>query len=111
MVDDELQLQLLADGVEQIQYQYGVDTDGDAVADQFLNAGSVTNWNQVVAVNVDTIIRSSNQDHAIADSNTYALAGGSSVAGGINFTPASSAQVYHRKQISKLIHVRNRVRS
>lgn len=111
MIDNALQLELIADGVEQIQYQYGLDTDGDAVADQFVNAGNVVNWNQVVAVNIDAIIRSANQDHSVSDTATYSLAGGSSVAGGINFTPASSVQTHHRKQLSKLIHVRNRVRS
>ena len=111
MNEDKLEVEPLADGIEQIQYQYGIDTDADAVADQFINAGSVANWDQVVAIRVDMIIRSATQDHSVSDTTTYNLAGGSGVTGGLNFTPSSTTQAFHRKQLTKIIHIRNRVRS
>ena len=111
MNQDKLEVEPLADGIEQIQYQYGIDTDADAVADQFINAGSVVNWDQVVAIRIDMIIRSETQDHSVSDTTTYLLAGGSGVTGGLNFTPSSSTRTFHRKQLTKIIHVRNRVRS
>ena len=111
MIGDQLQTEVLADGVEQIQFLYGVDTNNDTVADQFLNAGNVTNWDLVTTVSIDMIIRSPTQDLTISDTATYNLAGGAAAAGGINFTPSTATQAYHRKQLNKLIHVRNRVRT
>lgn len=103
--------EVLADGVEQLQFQYGVDTNGDTVAEQFVNAGNVADWSQVVAVNVDMLVRTPTPDHSIADTTVYNLAGGTAVSGGINFTPSTAEQPYHRKQLNKSIQVRNRVRT
>lgn len=103
--------EVLADGVEQLQFQYGIDTNGDTVADQVLNAGGVTNWTQVFSVNVDMIVRTPLPDRSVSDTTTYSLAGGSAVTGGLDFTPSTAAQPYHRKQLTKLVHVRNRVRT
>ena len=106
-----LQSEVLADGVEQIQYTYGVDTDSDTVADQFLSAGAVSDWSQVVAISLDMVIRAPSQDHSISDTTTYQLAGGAAATGGVDFTPPTSGQAFHRKQLRKLIQIRNRVRT
>ena len=108
---DQLQSEVLADGIEQIQYTYGIDNDADTVADQFLSAGAISDWSRVVSISIDMVIRAPTQDHSISDTTTYQLAGGAATAGGIDFTPASSAQAFHRKQLRKLIQVRNRVRT
>ena len=75
---DQLQSEVLADGVEQIQYTYGVDTDSDTVADQFLSAGAVSDWSQVVTITLDMLIRAPSEDHSVSDTTTYQLAGGAS---------------------------------
>jgi type IV pilus assembly protein PilW len=106
-----LQSEVLADGVEQIQYTYGVDTDSDTVADQFLSASSVSDWSQIVSVTIDMVIRAPSQDQSVSDTKTYALAGGSTIPGGVDFTPSTAEQSYHRKQLRKLIQVRNRIRT
>lgn len=105
-----LQAELLADGVEQLQFTYGIDTDADTVADQVLSASAVTDWSRVVSINLDMLIRSPRQDHSVSDTTTYQLAGGASATGGIDFTPSSDDQAYHRKQLQKLIQIRNRIR-
>lgn len=54
--------QELVAGVEDMQVLYGVDTDGDNTANQYLNAanvGGVNNWRSVVSMRVSLLIRSS----------------------------------------------------
>jgi type IV pilus assembly protein PilW len=46
----------LADNVEGMDVLYGVDTTGDAVADNYLPAASVANWSQVVAARVSLLV-------------------------------------------------------
>lgn len=46
------QSQPLIDGIENMQVQYGQDTDGDGYANTYVTAGNVTNWDNVVSVRV-----------------------------------------------------------
>jgi len=48
----------IAEGVENIQFVYGEDINTDGVADRYVNSASVTNWEEVVSVNVAVLIRS-----------------------------------------------------
>jgi type IV pilus assembly protein PilW len=52
-VDEEL-----VNGIEDMQLLYGVDTDGDRTADNYVNATAVTNWNRVVSVQVNLLATS-----------------------------------------------------
>lgn len=51
----------LAENVERLQLEYGIDTDGDTLrsANQFVDASAVGDWNQVVAVRVGVLAHSS----------------------------------------------------
>ncbi len=51
----------LIPGVENMQVLYGEDTDGDRNVDVFRAANSVANWDDVVAVRVGFLLRSSNE--------------------------------------------------
>lgn len=44
--------QELADGVQNMQILYGVDTNNDGSADQYATASNVANWNQVVSARI-----------------------------------------------------------
>jgi len=52
--------QELLEGVENMQITYGVDANGDNLAESFLDADAVTNWGQVVSVSVSLLINSVN---------------------------------------------------
>lgn len=102
--------QPLVDGVEQIQYQFGIDTTGSGQASRFLSASSVTDWNDVIAVRIDMLVRSTNPDVAYEDANpSYSLAGGATD-NGLVYTVPTDAVHYHRKQLSKIVQIRNRTR-
>jgi len=46
----------LVNGVEDMQIEYGVDTDGDQSANQYVTANNVGNWAQVVSVRVSLLM-------------------------------------------------------
>jgi type IV pilus assembly protein PilW len=48
----------IAEGVEEFQLQYGLDTDGDIFADLFVPADEVADWSQVVSVRASLLMRS-----------------------------------------------------
>lgn len=74
----------LVEGVEALQYEFGVDVDGDAVADTYLNSELVTPaiWDQsgdrsIVAVRIHMVVRSLDQDPAYnGEAMTFALPAG-----------------------------------
>lgn len=54
--------QEVADGIMDLHFLYGIDTDGDTQVNQYVNAASVTDWNKVSAVRFCFVSRSDN-DH------------------------------------------------
>lgn len=69
----------LAEGIEEVQYEYGFDVDGDGSPDQFANgldgvAGSPANdWSNVMAVRIWLVSRTSEALRNHTDRKTYAL--------------------------------------
>jgi type IV pilus assembly protein PilW len=48
----------LAEGVEDLQVLYGVDTDSDRLANRYVGAAGVTDWEQVVTVQIALLVNS-----------------------------------------------------
>lgn len=46
----------LINGVDNMQIQYGIDTDNDTSANGYLTAGSVTDWTKVVSVRINLLM-------------------------------------------------------
>jgi type IV pilus assembly protein PilW len=98
--------QTLVSGVEQMQIEYGVDTNGDNNAEFYASASAVTatQWAQVASIRISLVVRS-DQTSKTADNTAYTLPGG------FSYTPAASDQVYPRKVFTRLVQIRNRSRS
>lgn len=97
----------LVEGVEQMQFEYGLDGNNDGIADRFSPASSITTtqgWAQVAAVRVGIILRGDEIDD-FSDTTTYSLPGGAS------YTPAAAVQKFQRRVLVKDFQVRNRSRS
>jgi len=96
--------QPLVEGVEQVQYDYGVDTDDDLVVDDYVASGGVADWDEVMSVRISVIARASQIDIEVTDANTYDMAG--------NYTHTADVAVnqFRRKQYNREVHVRNRSR-
>lgn len=48
----------LVEGVEDLQFLYGLDSDADGVPNQYLQANFVANWQQIVTVRVTIVVNS-----------------------------------------------------
>jgi len=70
--------QELVEGVEALQLQYGEDTDTvpDGVADAYVNANQVTDWNNVISVRVHLLMQSTN-NNVVDGSQTFNFNGAS----------------------------------
>src|SRR5262249_43779447 len=78
--------QELIEGVEGLQVRYGVDTDGDLLANSYSNADAVADWSTVVSVNVAVLVRSIDEYGTMKDAQTYKLLGGAAN-GGADYGP------------------------
>ncbi len=74
--------QELIQGVEAMQVKYGVDTDGDLLANTYVTADNVTNWSTVVSINIAVLARSIDETGVEKDKQTYNLLGGAAAGGG-----------------------------
>ena len=96
--------------MEQIQYQYGIDANDDGLAEQFVSATNVTDWDEVIAVRIDMLVRTPNEDDQYPGDNTnYTLASGT-VDNGLAYTVPTAAKKFRRKQFTKVVQIRNRIR-
>jgi type IV pilus assembly protein PilW len=67
--------QELIQGVEALQVKYGVDTDGDFLANNYVTADAVAAWTKVVSINLAILVRSIDQTGVEQDNKTYSLLG------------------------------------
>jgi type IV pilus assembly protein PilW len=64
----------IAPGIENLQLEYGIDTNADGAADSMsADPGSVANWSNVVAVKVNLLARAASPTLGYTDPKTYTL--------------------------------------
>ncbi len=91
----------VAEGVEQFQLKYGEDLDGDYIVDQYEDADSVSDWNNILSVRFSLVVRSTNADMSVNDTATYSLLDD------FDYTPATSDSQYVRKVYTRVVQLRN----
>ena len=94
----------LVEGIEQIQAQYGVDTNGDVIVDAYRTADQVAaaaQWDDVISVSVALLVRSLEQYGLDTDQRSYNL---------LDVTVAAPADRRLREVFTATASVRNRVR-
>lgn len=95
----------IAEGIEQFQFDFGIDDTGDGVADRIVMCEGATcstvNWSNVVSVQVNLVARNTERSPGYADDKTYVL--------GLygNYTPAASVGGYRRHLYSALVRLNN----
>lgn len=97
----------IATGVEQIRYRYGVDTNEDGVVNRYVSAGIINttaglDWDQVVSVEIDALVRSPANSLLANDNRTFNFINGKDV----SFAGTSEAR-FDRQQIRTSIRLRN----
>ena len=106
LVDNVLEEQSLVSGVEQMQLEYGVDTNGDGNTDFYGNATQLTasQWKNVASIRVGLVFRTDKRG-SMVDTTTYSLPGG------FSYVPSANDQMFARKMFTRVIQIRNRSRS
>lgn len=59
--------------IEHLRFLYGIDTSGDFIADFYVPANAVLNWNQVVSIQIGLVAATSNTINPNLDTRTYAV--------------------------------------
>jgi len=70
LVGNAWEVTALVDGVESMRFDFGVDTTGDGQPDSFVDAASVTDWGQVMAVKAHLLTRSLDKTATLQQSET-----------------------------------------
>jgi prepilin-type N-terminal cleavage/methylation domain-containing protein len=90
----------IVNGIENIQFLYGVDADANGAVDQYMNATAVKAagaWQQVVSIKVGLLVRSLEPIAPSNESRTYDVLG-------VSFTPNDR---YQRAVYTAVIQLRN----
>lgn len=88
----------LAEGIEDLQLSYGIDTDGDGAADRFLHDATPGELSRVVAVRVALLVRSVDPLQHYHNRKTYRLG---------NAPARAPADRYYRRAVQATAHIRN----
>lgn len=102
--------QALVEGIEQMQFDYGVDQDGDQRVDAYETAADVSDWTQVMSVRMSLVARASTKDLTVDETGKEYLLVGDMADAGDGYTVAAADKHYRRKQYTREIHLRNRSR-
>ena len=87
----------VSSGIEHIQFQYGVDSNGDFSVNRYYNANSLSNdtsvspnWTEVVTVRLWVLVRADCPSSKYTNTNTYTM-------GDVSYTPNDNfkRQLYH----------------
>jgi type IV pilus assembly protein PilW len=100
----------LVEGIERIDFRYGIDTSGDGIADSFTTTPAAANWANVVSVKVSVLVRSPTLSAQQDDSSkSYDLDGDGVVDYRcIDFVATDpNACHYKRKVFSQIFQLRN----
>lgn len=68
-----IQTEELVDNIENMQILYGIDTDNDNYANQYLNASAVSTWMNVVSIRIALLLKTKNEVYNFTDNQTITL--------------------------------------
>lgn len=90
----------LVEGIESLQIRYGLDTDGDAAIDSWVDADAVGDWMEVLSIEVTLLARAPEEYGTEVDAADYTL-------GAMTFDPVDDRRL--RQVFSTTVGVRNRL--
>ncbi|WP_324731791.1 PilW family protein [Pseudomonas paeninsulae] len=90
----------LVDGIETLQFEYGLDTDGDGEVNSFSVSPAATQWSNVVAVRVWLVARNLDPTNGYTDARTYQL-------GSSNYSVPAALKGFKRQVYSTTVNLPN----
>src|SRR5262249_12102746 len=98
----------LVEGIENMQIEYGRDTNGDGYPDVFTaKPATVAEWAQVVAVRINLLARNTETTPGFTDTKTYTL-GNDRNGSAYNVTPGGSYRRHNYRELVRLQNVSQR---
>ncbi len=93
----------LAEGIEDFHIQFGIDTDADGIANQYVSSPTLAQIEGVVSARIYVLSRASDPDPSHTDSKTFTL-------GDVNLTQADlTGTNFYRRVFSTTVMLRNPV--
>ncbi len=89
----------LVEGIENMEFDYGIDNDGDGAPDAYTATPAATDWPNVMAIRINLLARNNDLTTGYQDNKTYSL-GGAGTVGPFNDN-------YKRHAYSELVRVIN----
>jgi type IV pilus assembly protein PilW len=83
-----MQTECIAEGIENLQVEYGLDTDNTGSANNYLPNPTLTQLQQVVSARIFLLARTMNEDHSYTDTRTYTVS---------NAPVVTPGDKYHRR--------------
>ena len=84
----------LADGIENLQLEYGIDASGFGTPDSFNSTPTAADWKNVVAVRIFLLARNNEKTAGYTDSKTYSLNSAGTALTGTPFADGYRRHVY-----------------
>jgi len=103
--------QALVEGIEQLQFSYGVDQNDNQEIDHYLTANAVSDWRAVISVRLSLIARSLKEDASLDESGKEYLMDGDMEALGSGYVVSFSDKRFRRKLYQREVYIRNRGKS
>ena len=103
----DIDTECIAEGIEDLQLEYGLDVDGDGNVDRYLSNPTLTEMQRVVSARVFLLARTTDPDPGYTDARTYSI---SNALGGAQ--PVAPNDQYHRRVFSvtvTMFNMRNRM--
>ncbi len=90
----------LVEGIQNLQLDYGLDTDGDGYPDSYTaTPATITDWSNVVAIRVNLLARNNDISAGFSDTKTYNM--------GLAGTVGPFNDAYKRHAYSELVRAVN----
>lgn len=100
--DGAATLRPMVEGVENMQFDYGVDTTGDGAPDSYTTTPAAAQWKDVMAVRVNILARNIDKTVGYTDTKSYQL----SAVTGVAAIPAANDN-YRRHAYNQVVRVIN----
>lgn len=91
-------VQCMAQGIEDLQLEYGVDIDSNGAADQFVTAPDAAQLTRIIEVRVNLLARSTDALPAYRNAKTYAIS---------NADPKTPDDHFYRRAMQTTVFLRN----
>lgn len=99
----------LVEGIEQMQFEYGVDDNQDNLVDRYLVASKVSDWQKVLSVRIYLLVRSSLRDNSIDEKGKVYVMNSSASQTNNSYQVPASLRFFPRKLYQSEVSIRNRL--